>query len=65
MTAFLRFEYNPRAYKMAKRDRDLSCSYCPPHRNENGHWRKPRKKKAFEINRMRQKRQSYIVKEFV
>lgn len=64
MTAFLDLENNSRAYKMKKREKDFSCTFCPPHRNENEHWTKPRKKKAFEIRRMRQKRQSYIIKEF-
>lgn len=49
MVASLRLETDRRAYKMKKREKDLSCSYCPPHRNENGHWRKPRKKKAFQL----------------
>lgn len=26
---------NPREYKMLKRVKDLSCSFCKPHKNEN------------------------------
>ena len=53
MVASLRLETNRRAYKMKKRERDLSCTLCPPHRKENGHWTKPRKKKAWQLDSSR------------
>lgn len=40
---------NPRVYKLLMRERNLSCSYCPPHRKENGHWVRPRKKKEYQL----------------
>lgn len=42
---------NPYVYKRIHLRKHLSCDRCPPHRNENGHWTKPRKKKAFQLER--------------
>lgn len=44
----LKKEDDPRAYKMLKREVDLSCSFCKPHRGENAkrrkHVSKPKRK---------------------
>lgn len=50
MAASYDLNENSRIYKIRKRQRDLSCTYCPPHRKENGHWVKPRKKKAWQLD---------------
>ena len=49
----IRTTTNRRVYKMLKRFYDLDCTYCPPHRRENGHWYKPRKKKAYQLDPQR------------
>lgn len=37
-------------YKRLKKFKDVNCQFCPYHRNENGHWVKPRKKKTWQLN---------------
>jgi hypothetical protein len=50
----LKEENDSRTYKRVKRVVDLSCSFCPPHRNENaGRWVKRGAQKPRNKNKRR------------
>lgn len=46
-----KLDETPKEYKWRKREKNLGCTICPPHRGENArNWRKYRKKKAFQLD---------------
>lgn len=58
-------DLSPRQFKLGIIMRISGCSRCSPHKGCNRSYKKYRQKKAFKIRNIKQKRQSYIIKEFI